>query len=53
MSHLLDDFGSEVLRSAADGGGGFLVAEYLAQPEISELDVAVSVDDDIFGFQTG
>ena len=53
VPRLLNDLGSEVLRSAADGGGSLLVAKDLGEPEISELDVAVSVDDDVFGLQAG
>ena len=52
MSHLLDDLWRQVFRGAADGCGCLVLAEYLGQAEVSQLDVAVLVDDDVFGFQT-
>ena len=51
VSHFLDDFGGQVLRSAADGLGGLLKGEYLGQAEVGEFDVAELVDDDVFGLE--
>ena len=52
VSHLLDDLWGQVFGGAADGGGCLVLAEDLGQAEVSQLDVAVLVDDDVFGFQT-
>ena len=53
MALLLDDLGSQVLRSAADGHGlHVLEVERLGQPEVSDLDVAGLIKEDIFGLET-
>lgn len=51
MSHFLDDFGRQVLGSAADGSGCLFGGENLGEAEVGELDVTNFVDDEIFGFQ--
>ena len=49
VPYFLDDFGGEVLGSAADGGGGLFVLQYLGEAEVGELDVAHLIDDHVFG----
>lgn len=51
MALLPNDFGSQVLGGAADGLSLLLVAQNFGEPEISKLDVACFVDDDVLGLQ--
>ena len=51
VAHFLDDFGRQVLGSAADGGGCLFGGEDLGEAEVRELDVANFVDDEIFGLE--
>lgn len=48
VAHFLDDFGGQVLGSAADGGGCLFGREDLGEAEVRELDVANFVDDEVF-----
>lgn len=51
VANLLYDLGGQVLGSAADGSGAFLVLEDLRQAEVSELDVPHLVDYDVLGLE--
>ena len=52
MGVALDDLWSQVFRCATESGSGFTrVGEELGQAEISQLDVAILIDENILGFQ--
>lgn len=54
VAGVLDDLGGEVFRGAAEGEGepGFVgVADLFGEAEVDEADVAVGVEEDVFGFE--
>ena len=52
VSDLFDDFWGQILGSAADGGGDFLIVEYFGKAEVGELDVARLIEYHVFGLET-
>lgn len=52
MPLLVEDLGGEVLRGAANCVGTlFITSDDLGQAEVSQLDVALLVEKDVFGFE--
>ncbi len=53
MADLFDYFGSQILRRAADGhSDAVLWVEYFRKTKISQLDIALMINYDIFRFKT-
>ncbi len=53
MSHFLYDFRSKIFRCTTNWHGNtVLTIQYFRKPKISQLDISLMIDNDIFGFQT-
>ena len=54
VAELLDHFWRQVLRSATNGHGLFIIVmKSFGKPKIGKLDVPGPIEKDIFRFQTG
>jgi hypothetical protein len=51
MTYLFYNLWSQILWGSADGGGIFFVLQDFREAEVSQLDVAQFVNDDVLGLQ--
>ena len=52
MPLLVEDLGSEILRRPADGVGIIVGDVHFGEPEVSEPEIPVLIDEDVLWFQT-
>jgi hypothetical protein len=53
MTHFLNDFWSQIFWCSTDGHGDTVLAvEYFGESEVSKFDISLTINDNIFGFQT-